>query len=212
MAQHRESPDARRDHWEKVYRERREDEVSWFQDRPRTSLSLIARTGLDRSARIVDVGGGASRLVDALVDDDHRNVTVLDVAAAALAKGRGRLGDRADGVKWVVSDVLVWMPDTTFDVWHDRAVFHFMTRPEDRAAYLGTMRRALEPGGHAIIATFATNGPEKCSGLPVQRYEPEDLAAELGPAFRLVESLREEHTTPAGKMQAFQYSRFQRTS
>jgi SAM-dependent methyltransferase len=208
----RESGDARRDHWETVFREKREDEVSWFQDRPSTSLALIARAAADRSARIVDVGGGASRLVDALLDDGYRNVAVLDVSDAALAKARARLGSRADLVQWVVSDLLVWVPDTTFDVWHDRAVFHFMTRPEERAAYLATMSRALEPGGHAIIATFATNGPEKCSGLPVRRYEPEGLAAELGSAFRLVESAREEHATPAGKMQAFQYSRFQRES
>lgn len=207
-----EAGDARREHWETVYREKNEDEVSWFQGRASTSLALIARASSDRGARIVDVGGGASRLVDALVDDGYRNVAIVDVAAAALAKARERLGERADRVRWVVADLLAWTPDAIFDVWHDRAVFHFMTRPEERAAYLGAMRRALEPGGHAIIATFASNGPEKCSGLPVRRYEPDELAAELGPAFRLVESVREEHATPAGKTQAFQYSLFRRES
>jgi len=202
----------RRDHWEAVFREKSEDEVSWFQQRPSTSLAMIAKTGADKSARIVDVGGGASRLVDALLDEGYRNVAVLDVASSALARARERLGGRADRVQWVVSDLLVWSPDTTLDVWHDRAVFHFMTRPEERAGYLATMRRALAPGGHAIIATFATNGPEKCSGLPVRRYDPEGLAAELGAEFRLIESASEEHPTPAGKMQAFQYSRFRRAS
>lgn len=198
-----------REHWEAVFREKREDEVSWFQERPRTSLDLLAKTGVPRDARIVDVGGGASRLVDALLEAGYRDVTVLDIAEAALAKARARVGDRA---RWVASDVLAWSPETTFDVWHDRAVFHFMVRPEERDAYRATMLRALRRGGHAIVATFAANGPEKCSGLPVQRYEPEELAAALGPELRLVEHLHEEHFTPAGKRQAFQFSRFERVS
>lgn len=201
--------DERREHWEKVFREKREDEVSWFQEQPSQSLALIAKTNVGPTAKIVDVGGGASRLVDALLDAGYADLAVVDIAEAALAKARARLGPRAARVRWVASDITKWTPDTTFDVWHDRAVFHFMIRPEDRSAYLATMRRALAPNAHVIIATFASNGPEKCSGLPVQRYEPEALAAELGSEFRLVESVKDEHRTPAGKVQAFQYSRFQ---
>ncbi|MBX3234273.1 MAG: class I SAM-dependent methyltransferase [Labilithrix sp.] len=200
-------PEERREHWEKVFREKAEDDVSWFQERPRTSLELIARTGAGRSAKIVDVGGGASRLVDGLLEVGHRDVTVVDISEAALARSRARVAER---VRWIVSDVLRWTPEVVFDVWHDRAVFHFMVRPEDREVYRATMLRALARGGHAIVATFAASGPERCSGLPVQRYEPEELAAELGPELRLVESLHEEHVTPAGKVQAFQFSRFRR--
>lgn len=202
--------DARREHWETVYREKEEDAVSWFQERPRTSLELIARTGRDRSARIVDVGGGASRLVDSLLDAGYTDLTVVDVASAALARAKERLAARAERVAWEACDLRAWRPETPFDIWHDRAVFHFMVSPEDRSAYLETMRHALKRGGHAIIATFAADGPEKCSGLSIERYEPDALAARLGPEFRLVESLHEAHATPGGKIQAFQYSRFQR--
>jgi SAM-dependent methyltransferase len=200
-----------RDHWETVYQQKREDEVSWYQVRPATSLELLARTGVGRDARIVDLGGGASCLVDALLDSGFQHVTVVDIAAAALERARRRLGARASSVTWVPSDVAAWTPDTAFDVWHDRAVFHFMVRPGDRNAYIGTLRRALRPGGHAVIGTFASDGPERCSGLPVQRYEPETLAAELGTDFRLVDSAREEHVTPGGNIQRFQFSRFVRS-
>lgn len=200
----------RRGHWEHVFEEKNEAEVSWYQERPATSLDFIARTGARPNAKIVDVGGGASRLVDGLLDAGYQDVAVLDIAAAALTTARERLAERADRVQWIVSDVTQWQPEATFDVWHDRAVFHFMVRPEDRDAYLRTMRRALKPGGHTIIASFASNGPEKCSGLPVQRYEPETLAKVLGDDFRRAESMHEEHVTPAGKVQAFQYTLFER--
>jgi SAM-dependent methyltransferase len=199
-----------REHWESVYGAKAEDEVSWFQAHPGTSLLLVGRAGVGPEARIVDVGGGASRLVDALLEAGFRNLTVLDVAEGALAKARARLGERAAAVAWIAGDVRSWEPGAPFDLWHDRAVFHFMVRPEDRRAYRETMRRALRSGGHAIIGTFASDGPERCSGLPVQRYEPETLAAELGAEFRHVECVREGHVTPAGKVQRFQFSRFVR--
>lgn len=202
--------DARQAHWDKVYSDKREDEVSWFQARPNASLDFIARTGVDTDARVVDVGGGASRLVDALLDAGYRNVAVVDIAAAALLKAQQRLSASAARVEWVTSDVAGWAPIAPFDVWHDRAVFHFMVAPEDRQAYRATLLRTLKPGGHAIIGTFASDGPERCSGLPVQRYDPPELAAELGATFQLVESAREEHVTPGGKMQRFQFSRFVR--
>jgi SAM-dependent methyltransferase len=202
--------DARQEHWDRVYNDKREDEVSWFQTRPNTSLDFIARTGVDTDARIVDVGGGASRLVDALLEVGYRNVVVVDIAGAALQKAKQRLAASADWVEWVTSDVAGWEPRAPFDVWHDRAVFHFMVTPEDRHAYRATLLRALKPGGHAIIGTFASDGPERCSGLPVRRYDPPELAAELGSSFRLVESASEEHVTPGAKVQRFQFSRFVR--
>ncbi len=198
------------EHWEQVFGEKREDEVSWFQERPATSLDMIAKTGVPKNAKIVDVGAGASRLVDGLLDAGYRDLVVIDVAEAAVAKARARLGARASTVEWLVRDVTAWEPETVFDVWHDRALFHFMVQPEERRAYLASLRRALKVGGHAIIATFASDGPERCSGLPVVRYEPDDLAAVLGIDFRLIESVREAHVTPLGKLQSFQYSNFER--
>jgi ubiquinone/menaquinone biosynthesis C-methylase UbiE len=202
--------DPKREHWDKVYSERREDEVSWFQALPGTSLELIGRTRVPPNAKIVEVGGGASRLVDALLDAGYQDIVVVDLAAAALAKAKARLANSASRVKWVTSDVTRWKPEARFDVWHDRAVFHFMVGAEDRKAYREAMLRGVKPGGHVIIGTFASDGPERCSGLPVQRYEPDTLAAELGPDLELVESVREEHVTPGGNVQRFQFSRFVR--
>ena len=200
-----------RSHWERVYAQKGEQEVSWFQEVPATSLRLVSATGVGRDARIVDVGGGASRLVDALLAAGYERLTVLDLAAPALERARQRLGPRASSVAWIAADVTAWEPEGTFEVWHDRAVFHFLVRPEDRAAYRATLLRALSTGGHAVVATFAPDGPERCSGLPVARYDPESLARELGPELRLVESLREDHRTPGGAVQRFQFSRFVRT-
>jgi cysteine desulfurase len=204
------APSARQQ-WERVYGEKAEEELSWYQAHPQSSLRLIANADVGPAARIVDVGGGASRLVDALLTGGFQHVTVLDVAEAPMEIARRRLGARASSVTWALADVAGWQPVGPFDLWHDRAVFHFMTRPEERQAYLATLRKALRVGGHAIIGTFASGGPERCNGLAVRRYEPDDLAAELGPEFKLVESVREEHVTPGGKSQAFQFSRFART-
>jgi ubiquinone/menaquinone biosynthesis C-methylase UbiE len=156
------------------------------------------------------VGGGASRLVDALLEEGFGQLAVLDISAVALERARTRLGSRAAAVTWIASDVATWTPDALFDVWHDRAVFHFLVTEEERAAYRTTLRRALVSGGQAVIATFASDGPDRCSGLPVVRYEPETLAVELGPPFELVEGVREDHVTPGGKVQRFQYSRLVR--
>ncbi len=200
----------RHDHWQNVYITKDEDSVSWFQERPETSLALITRGGLPTDARIIDVGAGASRLVDALLAAGYANLTVLDIAPAALDQARARLGHRADGVQWVAADITAWMPPAPFDVWHDRAVFHFLTEAADRAAYRAALEAGVRPGGRAIIGTFAPDGPEKCSGLPVVRYSPEGLAAELGAGFRLIDSLTEAHHTPAGAVQHFQFSVFAR--
>jgi len=203
------APD-RQAHWDNVYRTKREDEVSWFQASPTLSLDLIRAAGVERSASIIDVGGGASRLVDALSEEGFANLTVLDVSEAATETAKARLGARATGVTWIVADVTKWEPACTYDVWHDRAAFHFLIAPEDRAAYAQRVLQAVRPGGHVIIGTFAQDGPERCSGLPVVRHDAESIGHVLGPSFKLIETRRHEHQTPLGGSQKFQYSRFQR--
>src|SRR5215510_686074 len=205
------APD-RQAHWDSVYRAKREDEVSWFQASPTLSLDLIHATGVERSAPIIDVGGGASRLVDALSAEGFANLTVLDVSEAATEKTKVRLGARATGVTWIVADVTTWEPARTYDVWHDRAAFHFLTAPDDRVAYARRTLRAVRPGGHVIIGTFALDGPERCSGLPVVRHDAKSIGHVLGPSFELIETRHHEHQTPMGGNQKFQFSRFQRVS
>jgi trans-aconitate methyltransferase len=173
-------------HWQQVYTDKDEQKVSWFEAVPQVSLELIRATGAGRDAAIVDIGGGASRLVDALLDDGFSDVTVLDVARQGLAKAQARLGARANRVHWLTADATIWQPQRSYDVWHDRAALHFLTAPEERAAYFERLNRAVMPGGHVILATFAPDGPDRCSGLPVLRYDP----------------------TPAGTIQRFQFSRF----
>ena len=193
-------------HWDSVYGRKRADEVSWFQREPAISLDLIRRAAPETSARIIDVGGGASRLVDALSRTGYSDLTVLDLSPTALAQARARLGDAAGRVCWLEVDVLnAKLPDAQFDLWHDRAVFHFLTSPSDRDAYLAQVRRAVRPGGHLLVATFAEDGPTKCSGLPVARYSADALHSEFGGAFQLVESTREQHVTPSGTVQSFVY-------
>lgn len=200
----------REEHWNDIYTRKREDEVSWYQPEAAISLDLVARCALPAPAKILDVGGGASRLVDGLLDRGFEDVSVLDVSAAALAKSRERLGERAARVRWIVADVTTFDPPERFDLWHDRAVYHFLTASEDRAAYARSLERAVAPGGHVIVGTFALDGPERCSGLPIVRYDAATLAASLGASFSLVESVRHEHTTPAGKVQAFTFVRLAR--
>ena len=199
----------RKQHWESVYREKAEDTVSWFQVHPDTSLELIrAHTGPQDA--VIDVGGGASRLVDHLLAEGYGDVTVLDLSETALERAGARLGPAALKVQWQVADVTDWRPGRRYRFWHDRAVFHFLIEPQERAAYRAALEAALAPGHHALIAGFALDGPERCSGLPVQRYSPESLAAELGRGFRLRESREETHVTPMGRLQRFQYSLLER--
>ncbi len=197
-------------HWEKVYQTKAEGEVSWFQESPEVSLNLIRATGVNARASIIDIGGGASRLVDALVDAGFEAVTVLDLSDKALATSRARLGARGGKVRWVVADVTRWQPAEVYDVWHDRAAFHFLVDPKDRAAYVERIVRAVRPGGHVIIGTFALDGPERCSGLPVIRYDAASLGETLGRSFELVDSRNHQHRTPMGTIQRFQFSRFRR--
>jgi len=200
----------RQAHWENVYATKDEHAVSWFQEKPDISLDLIRATGVIATASIIDIGGGASRLVDTLLDEGFKAVTVLDLSAKALAKSKVRLGESGEHVQWIVADITTWEPSQTYDVWHDRAALHFLTDPKDRAAYAERVSRAVRPGGHVIIGTFAPDGPERCSGLPIVRHDAASLGKILGPSFELVESRRHDHQTPTGFTQRFQFSRFQR--
>lgn len=198
----------RREHWESVYASRAPTDVSWHQDTPASSLTLIEHCDVGPTGAILDVGGGASRLVDHLLDGGYLDVTVLDISATALAHAKQRLGARATGVRWIEGDVTTVELAGPYDVWHDRAAFHFLGDPDDRARYLAQLERALRPHGHVVVATFALDGPERCSGLPVARYSPETLARELGPSLALVETWDEDHLTPGGKRQRFVFCRF----
>ena len=193
-------------HWESIYQTRDPTTVSWFQPDPILSLQLITEAAPNRADAILDVGGGASRLVDSLLRLGYQHVGVLDLSSAALAHARRRLGPDARRVVWCEADVLALpLADGSLDVWHDRAVFHFLTDPTERNCYIQQVRRTLRPGGHVLLATFAEAGPPRCSGLDVVRYSAEGLHGAFGPEFRLLKSVQEDHVTPAGIHQAFVY-------
>lgn len=201
----------RQAHWEHIYETKAENELSWYQENPAISLDLIRTTGVKSSAAIIDIGGGASRLVDALLSEGFRAVTVLDLSERALVAAKTRLGPRSANVTWIVADVTTWEPSETFDLWHDRAAFHFLTEATDRRAYAERVVMAVRPGCHVIIGAFAPDGPERCSGLPVMRHDAASIGAVLGEKFALVETCRDNHVTPAGVMQKFQFSVFRRS-
>jgi len=199
----------RRAHWNEIYRSRADEQLSWFQQEPRASLELI--DSIDPPPqRAIDVGGGQSTLAAGLLDRGLTEVVVLDIAEAAIERARARLGARAEGVRWIVGDVLDAGDLGPFDLWHDRAVYHFLTDAGDRARYVTAAGGAVSPGGHALIATFAPTGPERCSGLPVHRCDAERLGAEFAPAFQLVRAGSTAHTTPWGKPQDFTYALLRR--
>lgn len=194
------------EHWERVYATKSADKVSWFQEHAKRSLEIIRSIHPDPKARIIDVGGGASTLVDDLIADGFECISVLDLSAIALKVARRRLGTKGAAVEWIFGDIRhVKLPTQAYDIWHDRAVFHFLTDPADRLAYVQQVMRAVKPGGHVIVATFAPDGPDQCSGLPVARYSHEQLHGEFGPAFELIDKANEEHKTPWGSMQHFVY-------
>jgi len=200
----------RQAHWDRIYTTKASDAVSWFEPEPITSLRLIDAAMMTSGTCVIDIGGGNSHLVDRLVDRGLRCVFVLDVSEAALALAKARLAARGTCVRWIQADVTGEWDEPVVDIWHDRAVFHFLTAIDDRRRYVEHVRRAVKGGGAVIMAAFALDGPETCSGLPVVRYSPETLSAELGSEFRLVESQREGHRTPSGGMQPFCYARFTR--
>lgn len=202
----------RKAHWEAVYERRLPEETSWYQATPGLSLALIANSGLQCDEPLIDVGGGASLLVDHLLAAGYQDLTVLDLSARALERAQERLGTAAARVHWIVADATELRPERTYRLWHDRAAFHFLTEAADRTRYLDALRRALAPDGQLVLAAFAPDGPPRCSGLDVVRYDAVSLAAELGPGFRLQEARREAHRTPQGREQHFGFYRFLRTA
>ncbi len=195
-----------KEHWEKVYTTKAVDEVSWFQAHAGLSLKLIRDAGVPLTASVIDVGGGASTLVDDLIAEGFENNTVLDLSAAALSRAQARLADRAAAVTWLEADILeIDLAAHAYDVWHDRAVFHFLVTARERRAYVQKVLRAVKPGGLVIVATFAEDGPNQCSGLSVRRYAPDELHAEFGDPFLLLGHQKESHRTPGGAEQAFVY-------
>ena len=199
-----------RDHWNTVWGKADPDRVSWFELYPEASLRLIETSGVGHEAAVIDVGGGGSLFTRGLLEDGFQDLTVLDISPSGLAAGRNRLGPRASEVEWVEADVRELEPSRKWDLWHDRAVFHFLTGSTDRAAYRQTLNRAVNPGGQVILATFGPQGPTRCSGLDVRRYSEDLLSDELGPGFSLSDSCLELHTTPGGTTQQFLYTLYRR--
>ena len=198
----------RKAHWQKVYQEKSSSDVSWYQKEPKLSLELIHRTGVSKGEAIIDVGGGASVLTDHLCKDGFTNISVLDISANALAVARKRLRDYEDNIEWLEADITEFSPPHQYSVWHDRAVFHFLTDASDRKRYTAALSQALRPGGHLIIAAFALGGPTICSGLDIVQYDSTKLSSELGNQLKLIEEIEEIHITPANKEQKFIYFRF----
>jgi SAM-dependent methyltransferase len=201
----------RRQHWETVYETKAADTVSWYRPHLDSSLALIERAAPDRGSAVLDVGGGASTLVDDLIARSYRDLSVLDISAEALGVARERLGESANSVSWLAADLLdAPLQEARYDLWHDRAVFHFLTEADQRANYVRQLTHALKPGGHAVLATFGPDGPMKCSGLDTVRYDIEGLTQALGDGFALIDSTLELHATPFGTSQQFLYALFQR--
>jgi len=193
-------------HWEQIYETKAPTQLSWYQEHARFSLQYIRNTGIRKTDAIIDVGGGASTLVDDLVADGYQQISILDISGVALQLARQRLGTHAMEVNWIVADITqADLPEQAYDLWHDRAVFHFLTQAIDRQRYIDTVRHAVRVGGNIIIATFAPDGPERCSGLDVVRYNPESLHNEFGGDFEVMDSTRETHQTPFGTEQKFIY-------
>ena len=198
----------RKSHWDNIYRDKSPLEVSWYQAEPALSLHLIGQSGFPKEAAIIDVGGGSSLLVDRLYAQGYRNLAVLDISGIALNHARQRLGKAAQDIEWYEADVTSFVPPHGYDIWHDRAVFHFLTDEDDRKRYVATLKLALKPAGNLILAAFAIGGPTKCSGLNIVQYNDGKLVRELGEGFTLVEQLSETHITPGNQEQLFTYFRF----
>jgi SAM-dependent methyltransferase len=195
-----------RSHWERVYAEKAPDQVSWYRAHLETSLALVEQYAPERSSSVIDIGGGESTLVDDLVARGYQNVSVLDISQTAIETSRKRLAQASERVRWLVADITkVELEPCVYNVWHDRAVFHFLTTPSDRAAYVRQVARAMKTGGHVIISAFGPEGPTKCSGLNVVRYDAESMHREFGVQFRLVSSSIEQHRTPFRTVQQFIY-------
>lgn len=200
----------RQEHWENTWSSAHPHEVGWYQASPKVSLGLIEATGINRDVRILDVGGGASTLVDGLLNRGFENISVLDISASAIDHAKARLGARSEHVRWTTEDVTDFRAGLPIELWHDRAVLHFLTKRRDRELYVRSLNESLSPTGHVIIATFALDGPKKCSGLKVCRYGPREISALLGQSFHLLDIVHESHLTPGKIQQRFTYFRLQR--
>lgn len=200
----------RKTHWETVYETKNPNEVSWTQEIPKTSLDFIKSFGLSKTAKIIDIGGGDSKLVDFLIEEGFENISVLDISKKALDKAKLRLGDKAQKVNWIVSDITQFEPNTTYDVWHDRATFHFLTTPEQISKYIETAQKSIT--GYLIIGTFSENGPKKCSGLDIRQYNETTLSNELKAGFEKINCVTEDHKTPFGTSQNFLFCSFKKVN
>lgn len=198
-------------HWDQAYTSKLETGVSWYQPLLAKPLEFIRKAAPDNTASVLDIGGGASTLPSSLLDAGYTDVTVLDISQAALARSQERMGKDSNRVQWLIADITAWTPHRTWDVWHDRAVFHFLTETATQDRYIAALRAGTEVGSTLVISTFALDGPERCSGLPVQRYTPESLAGRIGDPFNLVDQHAERHTTPGGSIQGFSYAVLRRT-
>ena len=194
-------------HWENVYQNKTPEQVSWTQKFPKTSLDLIAQFDVDSSGKIIDIGGGDSHLVDFLIDEGYENISVLDISSKAIERAKDRLGDKGQNIHWITSNILDFMPETKYDIWHDRAAFHFLTSKKDIESYVKIVSQFAN---HIVLGTFSKNGPLKCSGLPISQYNAEDLQALLKSDFELVSSHYEDHTTPFDTQQNFLFCSFRR--
>ncbi len=197
-------------HWENVYGTKAEDDVSWFQTYPKTSMDFVASLQVDLSANIIDIGGGDSRLVDALLDKGYHNIWVLDISAASIEKAQKRLGADASKVHWIVSDVTEFVSPVKYHVWHDRAAFHFLTTEDKIASYISIAENAIHPGGYLVLGTFSENGPTKCSGLEIRQYSEASMVARFATSFEKLRCITEDHQTPFGTTQNFTFCSFRR--
>lgn len=200
----------RKTHWENIYEVKNPTEVSWYQPTQKLSIDLISSTGLSKNAAIIDVGGGDSFLAEALLAEGYTNVTVVDISAKAIARARERMGSRAGLIKWIVADIAAFEPPEQYDLWHDRAAFHFLTKPDEIRNYISIAAGAVMSGGSLIVGTFSENGPQKCSGLEISQYSPEQLTATFEPTFKKKSCLYHDHPTPFGTVQNFTFCMFRR--
>jgi ubiquinone/menaquinone biosynthesis C-methylase UbiE len=198
------------EHWDRVYSSKAEDEVSWFQSYPRTSMQFVESFGLPLSANIIDIGGGDSQFANALLEKGYRNIYVLDISSAAIERAKKRLGERSLQVTWIVSDITAFQPPVKFDFWHDRATFHFLTSEDKINQYLSIAADATRKNGYLVLGTFSENGPQKCSGLPIKQYTETSLPARFKPSFEKLKCFNEDHLTPSGSVQNFLFCSFKR--
>jgi ubiquinone/menaquinone biosynthesis C-methylase UbiE len=207
---HQQSNGMQRDHWERIYHTKKTEELSWTQEVPRTSMDLIHQLPLSKTASVIDIGGGESKLADFLLEEGFENISVLDISDSALERAKKRLGNKADNVKWIVADITGFNADKRFDLWHDRAVFHFLTSADQIASYISIARKLVRDNGFLIIGTFSDKGPEKCSGLPVRQYTEASLTTAFSEGFEKISCIREEHITPFGTNQQFVFCLFRK--